>query len=79
MDEKCGESDPALCHKGRGTKRIADEGKPVVVVPVVLEPIEVGLALGAVEPDVATVLLALERKCAKRRLCHCPLNTLKAV
>lgn len=41
-------------------KRVADEGEPVVVVPVVREPVEVRIALGIVPPDVADVLLAFE-------------------
>ena len=60
-------------------KRITDESKPVVVVPIVLEPIEVCITLGAIEPDIAHVLLALERNRAKYRPRHCPLNTLWAV
>jgi hypothetical protein len=43
------------------TKRVADEGEPVVVVPLVVEPVVVGLALRAVPPHVHDVLLALER------------------
>lgn len=39
---------------------MADEGEPVVVVPIIVEPIEVSLALRPVPPDVANMLLALE-------------------
>lgn len=42
-------------------KRIAVESKPVVAVPAVVEPIEVGLALRAIEPDIRDVLIALAR------------------
>ena len=42
-------------------KRIADEGKPVVVVPIVLEQIEVRIPLRTVEPDVRDMIVALER------------------
>jgi len=42
-------------------KRIADERKPTVVVPNVLEPIEVGIALRIVEPDISDVIVAPER------------------
>lgn len=41
-------------------KRVADEGEPVVLIPPVVEPVEVGLALRPVPPDVAGVLVALE-------------------
>ena len=41
-------------------KRIADEGKPVVVVPVVREPVQVRIALRVVRPDVRHMLLAIE-------------------
>jgi len=41
-------------------KRIADESEPVVVVPVIVEPIEVGLALGLVEPHIRDLLFAFE-------------------
>ena len=42
-------------------KRVAGEREPVVVAPVVVKPIEVGLALGLVPPDIRNVTLALER------------------
>ena len=45
---------------GREIKRVADEGKPVVGIPVIVEPIEVGIALGVVPPDVANLPLAIE-------------------
>ncbi len=54
MDEERGKRNPAH-KKGQGMKRIAGEGKPVVVVPVVLEPIEIGLALRIVPPDIANL------------------------
>jgi len=41
-------------------KRITDEGEPVVLVPLVVEPVEVGLALRLVPPNVRDLLLALE-------------------
>lgn len=41
-------------------KKIADEPEPVVVVPIVGEPIEVALTLGVIEPQVADLLLVLE-------------------
>ena len=41
-------------------KRITDEGEPVVVVPLVVKPIEVCLALRLVPPDTHDILLALE-------------------
>lgn len=41
-------------------KRVTDEGEPVALVPVVVEPVEVGLALRPVPPDVGDLLLALE-------------------
>lgn len=41
-------------------KRFADEGEPVIVVPLIVEPVAVSLALRPVEPDIADVLLALE-------------------
>ena len=55
-------------------KRVADESKPVVVVPVIVEPVEVGLALRVVPPDIADLLLAFEGKRAEHRLRHCPLK-----
>lgn len=39
---------------------MADEGEPVVVVPIAVKPVEVGLALRVVPPDIRDVLLALE-------------------
>nr|KKS48657.1 MAG: hypothetical protein UV11_C0006G0062 [Candidatus Giovannonibacteria bacterium GW2011_GWF2_42_19] len=42
-------------------KKITDEGKPIVVVPIVLEPIEVRIPLGAIEPDIRGMIVALER------------------
>ncbi|OGF52056.1 hypothetical protein A3I27_00480 [Candidatus Giovannonibacteria bacterium RIFCSPLOWO2_02_FULL_43_11b] len=42
-------------------KRITNEGKPVVVVPVVLEPIEIRIALRAIEPDFSDMSVAFER------------------
>ena len=45
---------------GERMKRITDEGEPVVLVPLVVEPVEVGLALRPVPPDVRDLLLALE-------------------
>ena len=42
-------------------KRVADEGKPVVLVPLIVKPVEVGVALCLVPPDSADVLLTLER------------------
>ncbi|OGF64375.1 hypothetical protein A2Z53_00615 [Candidatus Giovannonibacteria bacterium RIFCSPHIGHO2_02_42_15] len=42
-------------------KIIAGENKPIVIVPIALEPIEIGLALRAIEPDVDDVIIALER------------------
>ena len=48
-------------HKGGGrTKRLANEGEPVVAVKVVAEPVEVRVALGIVPPDVADQPPALE-------------------
>ena len=41
-------------------KRVAGEREPVVVIPVVVEPIEVGLTIGLVPPDIRNVALALE-------------------
>ena len=41
-------------------KRITGEGEPVIVVPLVVKPIEIGLALRLVPPDVHNVLLAPE-------------------
>ena len=41
-------------------KRITDESEPVRVVPLVVNPMEVGLALRLVPPDIADILLALE-------------------
>lgn len=41
-------------------KRIADEAEPVVVVPLVVEPVVVGLALRPVPPGIHDVLLVLE-------------------
>ena len=42
-------------------KRIAVESKPVVLVPPVREPIEVRLALRAIEPDIGSALIAAAR------------------
>lgn len=42
-------------------KRIADEGEPVVVIPIVVEPVQVGLALGVVPPRIRNLPVALER------------------
>lgn len=50
---------PPFERSGR-MKRIAGEGEPVIVVPVVLKPVEVGLAPRAVPPDVRDPLPALE-------------------
>ncbi len=42
-------------------RRIAVESKPVVAVPAVVEPIEIGLALRTIKPDIRDALTALER------------------
>ncbi|MDP3901841.1 MAG: hypothetical protein Q8Q37_02620 [bacterium] len=55
-------------------KRIANESEPVVVVPVVVEPIEVDLALGVVPPDEADSPIAPEGKCVKYHPRHHPLK-----
>ncbi len=44
----------------RETKRIAGEGEPVVVVELVVEPIQVHVALGIVPPLIRNVTVALE-------------------
>jgi len=41
-------------------KRVARESEPVVVVELVVEPIEVGIALSLVPPHVRQVAVALE-------------------
>lgn len=41
-------------------KRIADEGEPVVVVPPIVEPVAVSIALRPVEPNIADALFVLE-------------------
>ena len=41
-------------------KRVADEGEPVVVVPVIREPAEVGIAFRIVQPRVRNLLVARE-------------------
>ena len=41
-------------------KRITDEGEPVVLVPFVVEPVKVGLALRLVPPDIRDLPLALK-------------------
>ena len=53
----------------------------VVGIPVVVEPIVVPVPLGAVEIQIQHVPIAVRipQKMYKRRLSHCPLNTLGAV
>ncbi len=41
-------------------RRAAGEAEPVVVVPLVVEPVVVGLTLRPVPPGIHDVLLALE-------------------
>ena len=43
-----------------GMKRVA-ERKPIVAIAVIADPVQVGLAPGVVPPDVACLLIALER------------------
>lgn len=42
-------------------KKVANEGEPVVVVPVVVEPVEVGIALVVVPPRNRHLAVALKR------------------
>ena len=41
-------------------KTIAKESKPVIGIAIVLDPVQVGLALGLIPPNVAHVLVTLE-------------------
>ncbi len=46
--------------RGIKMKKIADEPEPVVRIPSIVKPIQVAVALLAVEPDIADVAVALE-------------------
>jgi hypothetical protein len=41
-------------------KRVAGESEPVVVVPLIVEPVEVGITLGVIPPHVRHMTLVLE-------------------
>ena len=59
-------------------KQIAGAEKPIIGVPVVLEPIEIEVPLLAIPVKVRHVAIAirvLPDHCAKNHPCHCPSNT----
>jgi hypothetical protein len=57
----------------REIRIVADAGEPPVIIPVIVVAVDIHVAL-VVVPAVEG-----EQYYAKRRLCHCPLNTLGAV
>ena len=65
-------------------KRFANGNEPAVLVPVILKPIKIQVALVAVPVqirDVAVTVRVLPDiiQCAEYHLCHHPLNTLRIV
>ena len=53
-------------------KRVADAAEPPVVIPIVVVPVDIHVAL--VVPTVEG-----GQFCIKRHLCHCPSNSLETV
>ena len=66
-------------------KTLADGEEAIDVVPVVLVPVEVQVAIGAVPVEVGHVAVAVRVhpdgavNCVRHLQNHCPLNTLGAV
>lgn len=50
---------------GRRTPRLADESEPTMDIPLVVGPIEIGLALIAVPPAIRHMPIAREHLCEK--------------
>lgn len=55
--------------------------QPIVVVPLIVEPVPVLVPLVVVPVEVGDVarVVGVAPSCAKYRLCHCPSNALWAV
>ena len=66
-------------------KRLANGQKTTVLIPVIVEPVEVEVTLRAIPVEVRHVTIAVginprrAVKIIRYRLCHRPLNTLGAV
>ena len=60
---------------------IGEGGRRIVSIPVVIEPVIVPVPLRAVDIQIEHIPIAVRvpQKMYKRRLFHCPLNTLGAV
>ncbi len=65
-------------------KRIANGDEPTVLIPSVIKPVEVQVALRTTPIEVRAITVAVtilpdRTNCAKYHPCHCLLNILKAV
>ncbi len=60
-------------------KRVAEHGRGVVAVPVIVEPVVVRLPATLVPVPVPDVQVVVRRvaECAERHLCHHPSSTLR--
>lgn len=56
------------------TITVADESKPIAGTANIAHPVQVGFTLGAIEPDIANLTVALEVMCRTSSLTSLPIE-----